>query len=782
MEATARNRRTRFGAFEVDLRSGEVHKHGIRLKLQDQPFQILATLLERPGEVVTREELREKLWPADTFVDFDTGLNSAVKKLRDVLGDSADEPRYIETLPRRGYRFIADVEKAATPTLAVVDEHPAAVATKSTSTFWRQRRFTVAAVAGVLLIVAALVTWRVYFARPVLTGTDVIVLAGFVNKTGDPIFNDSLDKALETKLTESPFLSLLPEAQVRETMRTMRHDPNERVTEESGIEICKRQGLKAVVVPDIAAFGGRYLITLDAIDAENHKSIARQQEEAGSKEQVVAALGKAGAQLRKQLGESLSSLKKYNAPLDLATTSSLEALQAYRTGQTLYGSGKQRESIVFFERAVELDPQFCSGYSMIGRANHSIGDEEGSKKNFAKAFELKDRRLTQEENFQTTALYNFSITGNVEKAVAVLILYQQAYPRSVFASNLLGIAYEQEGKTEEGLREFYRAMAHSPVPSAQHYSNASQALMIVGRFDEAKKILEQWEEKGSLNSFQVATRYRVAVIEKDIATTERLAREIPADDVPWIEFQMQMAFLRGDAGKLRSLSGTLVQQQMRANRKENAAYELAWHAGIESFFGEYILARKLCREAGKTGNESALGIWLCAKTLGDIGDEAEAEALTAKLDKRFPEDSFQQKVLLPIVRSVMERERGNKARAVELLAPINQYPNVAVSYHRAQAFFAAEEYGKAVEDFETIIEHRGWPEWEIFAPLAQLGLARAHAKQVDLAESRKAYDEFFTTWKDADPDIPILRQAKDEYKKMTASVSGTGQPQVVAAN
>ncbi len=350
MEATARTRRTRFGAFEVDLRSGALHKHGIRLKLQDQPFHVLAILLERPGEVVTREELRQKLWPADTFVDFDTGLNSAVKKLRDVLGDSAEEPRYIETLPRRGYRFIADVEKTEMPGLAVVEDHHVPVVdSRPTPRLWKQRRFMVASGVGVLLIAAALVTWRVFFARPVLTGTDVIVLAGFVNKTGDPIFNDSLDKALEIKLTESPFLSLLPEAQVRETMRTMRHDPNERVTEESGIEICKRQGLKAVVVPEIAAFGSKYLITLDAIDAGNHKSIARRQEEAESKEQVIAALGKAGAQLRKRLGESLSSLEKYNAPLDLATTSSLEALQAYRTGQTLYRSGKRREAIPFLK-------------------------------------------------------------------------------------------------------------------------------------------------------------------------------------------------------------------------------------------------------------------------------------------------------------------------------------------------------------------------------------------------------------------------------------------------
>ena len=219
-----------------------------------------------------------------------------------------------------------------------------------------------AAGVAALLIVAALATWRVFFARPVLTETDVILLASFVNKTGDPIFDNSLDKALEVKLTESPFLSLFPEADVRETMRTMRHDPNERVTRELGIEICKRQGLKAVVVPEIAAFGSKYLITLEAIDARNQKFIARRQEEAETKDQVIAALGKAGSQLRRRLGESLSSLEKYDAPLDLATTSSLEALQAYRTGQTLYRSGKRREAIPFFERAVELDPQFCSAY------------------------------------------------------------------------------------------------------------------------------------------------------------------------------------------------------------------------------------------------------------------------------------------------------------------------------------------------------------------------------------------------------------------------------------
>jgi DNA-binding winged helix-turn-helix (wHTH) protein/tetratricopeptide (TPR) repeat protein len=769
MEAATRARRTRFGPFEVELRSGELYKHGIKLKIQDQPFQLLAVLLARQGEVVTREELRQKLWPADTFVDFDTGLNSTIKKLRDALGDSAEEPRYIETLPRRGYRFIAHVEKGDLSAPVPIEKHLAAVPPVGPkSELSNKRRIIVAAGVAALLIVAALVTWRVFSARSALTESDTILLASFINKTGDPIFDNSLDKALEVKLTESPFLSLLSEADVRETMRTMRHDPNDRVTEELGIEICKRQGLKAVVVPEIAAFGNRYLITLDAIDARTQKSIARRQEEAKNKDEVIAAVGKAGSQLRRRLGERLGSLEKYDAPLDLATTGSLEALHAYRAGQVLYRSGKRREAIPFFERAVELDPQFCSAYAGLGGAYHSIGDEEASRKSFARAFELKDARLTLEENFETTARYEDAITGNLEKEIAVAVLYKQAYPRSVSAYNLLGIAYAKMGRTEEALQEFNWAIDHSPVPSSSNYSNASQALLILGRFDDAKKMLDQWRQKGSLNSFQRAFRYQIAFQENDAATMDQLARETPADDIPWLHLQILLAFFRGDLTKLRSLSETLVQQQSRANRMENAAYELSWHAGLESLLGDYALVRKLCRQAGEAGNDSALGLWACAKALGDAGDLTQAEALAAKLDRLFPEDTFQQRVCLPIIRSIIERKRGNTAKAVDFLAPVTQYPNGPVSYHRAQAYLAAGEHAKASDDFEKVIDHRGWPEWQVFAPLAQLGLARAYAMQGDHDNSRKAYDAFFTTWKDADPNIPILRQAKVEYKKLNA--------------
>ena len=773
MEATARTRRMRFGAFEVDLRSGELYKRGIRLKLQDQPFHVLALLMEHPGDVVTREELRQKLWPADTFVDFDTGLNSAIKKLRDVLGDSAEEPRYIETLPRRGYRFIAPVENGDLPAPAVDKIHVAKVIPLGpTPELWKKRRSVIAVGAAAFLMVAALMAWRVTSSRPALTGTDVILLASFVNKTGDPMFDNSLDKALEVKLTESPFLSVLPDADVRRTMRTMRHEPEERVTQDLGIEICKRQGLKAVVVPEIAAFGSKYLITLEALDARNQKSIARRQEQAENKEQVIATLGRAGSQLRRQLGESLSSLEKYDAPLDLATTSSLEALQAYRTGQTLFRSGKQREAIPFFERAVELDPLFCSAYAVLGTAYYSISDDQASRKNYAKAYELKDARLTQEENFQTTALYHAYITGNLEKETAVLVLYQQVYPRSVFAANRLGIAYAMAGRAEEALQKFNWAIDHSPVPSAQYYSNASQALMNLGRLDEAKKLLNRWLQIGSLNPFQRDVLYRIAFFENDAATMGRLASEFPADDIHWLELQMQFAFLRGDLRKFRSLSETLVKQQSHAGEMENAANELALRGQLESFLGTYSVARKLCLQAEEMRKDSTSELWRCADAFGDAGDLARSEALAVKLDRMGPDDTIEQKVLLPLIRSIIERQRGNAVKAVDLLDQAEPYEfTIDVPYRRAQAYLTAGEHGRAAAEFEKIIEDRtqGW--WPVYAPLARLGLARAYAGQGERERGRKAYDDFFMLWKDADPDIPILRQARAEYKKLTATAS-----------
>src|SRR5260370_23383305 len=301
-------------------------------------------------------------------------------------------------------------------------------------------------------------------------------------------------------------------------------------------------------------------------------------------------------------------------------------------------------------------------------------------------------------------------------------------------------------------------MTIAVAPAAPDQSNASEALMILGRFGEAKKILDQWWQKGSLNSFQMEKRYRIAFFENDAATMGRLAREAPADDMRWLGLQQQLAFFRGDFIKLRSLSETLVNQQRRAKRMENAANELAWHAQLESYLGNYALARKLCRQAGEASKDSNLGLGHCSNALAEAGDVTQAEALAAKLDRLHPENTLNQNIWLPVIRSIIERQRGNAVKAVDLLAPVTQYEQgeLGVPYPRAQSYLAAGEHTKAAAEFEKLIGHRVWVGWGVFAPLAQHRLARAPAMRGCRTNSRTAYDAFFTTWYDADPDFPIL--------------------------
>jgi DNA-binding winged helix-turn-helix (wHTH) protein/tetratricopeptide (TPR) repeat protein len=757
----------RFGGFELDLQTGELTHNGTKNRLQGQPLHLLELLLRRPGQIVTRDEIRQHLWPDGTVVEFEHSVNAAVKRLREALHDDAEKPTFIETIPRRGYRFIAVVE-AGKPAADVQDAFSRS-SLERVAELWNTRRLAFAGVLAAGLVVAGLTAWRLGFMRPALSDTDTILLASFINKTGDPIFDNSLGKALEVKLSESPFLSIFPEADARATMRTMRLDPTASITRNLGIEICKRQGIKAVVVPEISRFGNNYLITLDAVDARTERSLAVRQAEAASKGQVIAALGEATSQLRRRLGESLASLEKYNAPLDLATTSSLEALQAYRAGLQQFRSGNQRESVAFLERAVELDPQFCSAYATLGTAYFSLGDDQLATKNFVKAFELKDGRVTQEENFQITALYHAYITGNLEKEIPVLLLYRQVYPRSVYAANRLGIAYAGVGRAEDALKQFQWALEHAPVPSAQYYSNTSQALINLGRFDDAKKLLDEWRQKGTLHPFQRQMRYRIAFFENDTATMDSLARQGPTDDFSWLQLQMQLAFLRGDFGKLRSASDTLMKQNIHDNEMENAANELALHAQLESFAGNFDSARKLCKRARDINKDTGSELWRYGEALGYAGDLAQAEAAAAKLDRIAREDTVQQKVYLQLIRSIVERERGNAVKAAELLTPAMKYEaTLDLYYQRGRAYLAAGQYADAIADFDKLLGLRGWNWWQIYAPLAQLDKARCYAKLGDREKARKTYDDFFTTWKDADKDIPVLRQARIEYKGLDA--------------
>src|SRR5712664_3576856 len=370
----------RFGVFEVDLRAGEVHKQGARIRLQEQPFHVLTLLLQRPGEVVNREKLRAQNWPADTFVDFDNGLDTSINKLREALGDSADNPRFIETLPRRGYRFIAPVTGADGTTRGTATGASAAAPKRS-------RKIVVTATVAVLAAgIAGGLLWRARQARH-LTEKDTIVLGDFANSTGDAVFDGTLREGLSVELEQSPFLSLVSEEGIHETLRMMERPASARLTPEITREVCQRTSSAAALDGSIALIGARYTLILKAVNCVNGDLLASTEAQANDKSHVLDALGKAASEMRRRLGESLSTVQKYNTPLEQATTPSLEALQAFSQGV----KNDFPAAIPFFQKAIQLDPNFAIAYDQLGGAYGSIGERALAVENTRKAFELRGR-------------------------------------------------------------------------------------------------------------------------------------------------------------------------------------------------------------------------------------------------------------------------------------------------------------------------------------------------------------------------------------------------------
>jgi len=366
----------RFGIFEADLQSGELRKNGFKVPLQGQPFQVFSILLQHSGKLVTREDLRHEVWPEDTFVDFDHGLNTAITKIRAALGDSAENPRFVETMPRRGYRFIAAVNSHSQPTIVPVQGV-------------RRRWAVVAALIGIATMGTA--SYFYFHRAPKLTDKDTIVLSDFDNKTGDPVFDDTLKQGLSVQLEQSPFLALISERRVIDTLRLMGRSPDDRLTANVTREVCQRTGSKAMLTGSIAGLGSQYVIGLKAVNCNTGDVLAESQEQAAGKEAVLKALDNAATSLRSKLGESLSSVQKYATPVEEATTPSLEALKAYSLGvKTVYAKGNTA-ALPFFKRAVDLDPNFATAYAWMS-AVYWVLSEVGRADEYArKAYDLREK-------------------------------------------------------------------------------------------------------------------------------------------------------------------------------------------------------------------------------------------------------------------------------------------------------------------------------------------------------------------------------------------------------
>ena len=780
----------RFGVFDVDLLAGELRKAGVKIRLQDQPFQILVMLLERQSEVVTRQELREKLWPADTFVDFEHGVNSAVARLREALGDSADSPRYIETLPRRGYRFIASVDGApkAAPTkedghenraLGAAAEPLSSVATlgsqalpsagrKPAAYIWRHWIPWVG-------LAAVLIGISYFYLRPKhqLTETDSIVLADFVNSTADPVFDSTLRQALAVNLSESPFLNIVPEARIRETLRFMGRSQDDRLTTPTAREVCQRVGAKAMLGGQIAQLGDRYSVILEAINCANGDSLARARADATGKAEVLKALDGAAANIRGKLGESLSSIQKFSAPIENATTTSLEALKAYSLGEAERNRGAEPESIPFFKRAIELDPSFAMAYAVLGQEYANLGESALAAEYTQKAFGGRERASDQEK-FYISSHYYDNVTHDVDSSIQTYELWAQTYPRDVVPRINLSAAYQSLGQADKALEEIREALRLEPT-RAFVYSNLLSDYLSMDRFGEGKSTFDKAVAQGLDTEDVRLERYIVAFLENDKATMQQQvvwSADKPAES-SLLELEGTTAAFSGRLRAADDLFRRAEESARRYGRKESAAEWQALAALTETEFGNHERARQMAAASLK-GVKSRDVQTLAALALARAGDSSGAQALIAELSQSFPSDTLLNNLWLPTIRAQLEIRRGNTNGAIRLLESAasfdlsegHAWPTLTSAFLRGEAYLRTRDAKAAEAEFQKILDHRGLVATLPHGALALLGLARARSLDGDLPGSRSSYQAFLALWKDADADIPVLQQAKAEYAKL----------------
>jgi len=768
-----------FGPFEVNPASGELLKHGRRVRLQEQPFRLLVVLLENAGRVVSREQIQNRIWEGNTFVDFDSSLRVAVRKLREALGDDAENPRYIETIPKRGYRFLAPAGRAADPVRQEPEHSPAAAPAPATSAGAKSWPWAKALL--LLLLIASGASAFLFLARGkrVFTAKDTVVLGDFANHTGDPVFDDALRQGMAIELEQSPFLKLISEERMHQTLSLMGQPPDAKLTPAIALELCQRDASAAVLGGSIAQIGAQYLLTLKAINCANGESLASTEARASDKNHVLEALGKTASAMRYKLGESLSAVQKFNTPLEQATTPSLDALKALSSGRKVWFVEGEAGAIPFYKRAIELDPKFALAYAWLGIGFTTLGESSIGAGYTRKAFELRQRTSEAEKYFISSVFYK-EVTGDIEKAQQSCKLWKQDYPRSDMPhAYLAGAIYPVIGQYEKASEEAEEAITLKP-DSPINYAFLMLGDIALLHLDAAKAAYEQAQQHKLYSPIYPLALYQIAFLQNDAA---KMAKQVagsvgqPGVEDELLSLEADTAAYSGRLREARQSSRRAMNSAQLAGEKEPAAMYLALSALREALFGNKDEARRRATLATErsTGRDVEYGT---ALALAYAGDDRRAQVLTEDLAKKFPEDTIVQFNYLPTLRARHAVTRSKAAEAIERLSAATPYElgeSTASTYGwtalypvfvRGEVYLAARKGREAAAEFQKILDHRGVVVNQPIGALAHLQIGRAYAMQGENAKAKAAYQDFLTLWKDADPDISVLKQAKAEYAKL----------------
>ncbi len=798
-------RRYEFNGFWIDVAGRRLRSpDGIAIDLPARAFDVLLYLIDHRGEDISKERLMSAAWP-NTVVE-ENNLNQAITALRHALADQRNQPRYIMTVPGRGYRFVATVTEVLEANPAESPLSPSAVTLTSpvfateqaasgvpvpeqsgssgtdrsentpqartasriqsgTGAIKRLRRGVWLTLA--FLIVAGVATYSYLHRQPVFTDKDTVLLVDFVNTTGESVFDGAtLKQGLAVQLQQSPYLTLFPDEQVQQTLRLMQKSPDEAVTREVGREIALRQGLKAVIAGTIAKFDRNYSLTLEAINSQTGETIALTLVETEGKDQVLKALSQAATQLREKLGESLSLIRRFDKPLEQVMTSKLEAFQAYAAGFELSSGGAGwNEAIPFYERAVEIDPDFAAAYHMLALMHDWARRPRLAAVYAQKAYALKDR-LGEIEQLPITSRYHRLVTGDMNKFIETLKLQKRLFPRERGGSMGLAQAYLLIGRYDQALAEAREAIRLHPDYLGGH-SLQEQTLLRLNRFAEAKAAFAQAFQQNPVERGFNTVLYQIAFIQGDSAGMQQQVDKIDRQLAEYSLLESRLAAFGGQWRKAQELSRRAIDLAARSDTEEVTAQNLTEASAVCALFGDCPLARAQATN-GLDLERGRASLPLAAFALAMCGETEQVKSLMNELAEGYPSDTLINELQLPLIRAVMELQRGKAAEAIEQLQTAARFEAAAAfwpQYIRGQAFLKLNRGAEAAAEFQKILDHRGEAPLSVLYPLAHLGVARAAAMVDDKAKSQKAYEDFLAAWKDADSDLPPLLEAKAEYAK-----------------
>ena len=674
-----------------------------------------------------------------------------------------------------GSQIVQQPSRSSSP-LAVLDSPSAPSGGEKTVTSFRDRkRWTIlVALAGVFVAaVIGVAHYRSHRAKP-LTDKDTIVLSDFDNKTGEPVFDDALKQGLAIQLEQSPFLSLVSEQRIRQTLQLMGQPPEARVTSEIARELCERAGGAAEVEGSIATLGSQYLLALRAVNCRTGDTVGREQSTSEDKGQVLTALGKVAISLRSKLGESLATVQRYDTPMEQATTRSLDALQAYSLGLKTKNLNGDKAAIPLFEQAIQLDPKFAIAYAALGTSYSNLGESNRAAENLTMAYELRER-TTEREKFYIDSVYSDLILGDLDKARGVYELWAQMYPRDDSAVGNMGLLNGYLGQYEKALTHARDALGLHPE-SGLRYANVTQANLHLGRLEEARSVARDAQAKSLDSPYLRLYLYQIAFVQNDVQGMEQQvswAAGKPGVEDVLLSVEADTAAYFGQIGKARQLSKQAITSAELAEERETASSYAAAAALREALFGNAVEARQgsaaaLALSSGrlvKFGSGLALAL---------VGDSDRAQRLADELAKGFPKDTVVNFIYLPTIRGQIALSRHDFARAIEELKSAAPFelgqpgdtsfaPSLYPVYVRGEAYLTAHQANDAEVEFQKILDHRNIVVNEPIGALTHLGLARAYALQGDTTKARLAYQRFLALWKDADPDVSILKEAKAEY-------------------